>query len=70
MTLASCIKVSQVFNIYLQLLKLGRGGVQGQGKGLRLMGIKAVNDYSAQWASRWTKVLGNQNPQMRSVSRG
>ena len=29
------------------ILKLGGGGVQGQGKGqrLRLMGIKAVNDY-------------------------
>ena len=26
-------------------LKLGGGGVQGQGKGQRLMGIKAVKDY-------------------------
>ena len=26
--------------------KLGTGGVQGQGKGQRLMGIKAVNDYT------------------------
>ena len=23
---------------------------------------------SAQWASRWTKILGNQNPQTRSAS--
>ena len=28
----------------LSLLLLGTGGVQGQGKGQRLMGIKAVND--------------------------
>ena len=26
-------------------MKLGGGGVQGQGKGKRLIGIKAVNDY-------------------------
>ena len=26
-------------------LSLGGGGVQGQGKGQRLMGIKAVSDY-------------------------
>ena len=26
--------------------------------------------YSAQWASRWTKVLGNQNPERRSASGG
>ena len=28
-----------------QKLQLGGGGVQGQGKGQRLMGIKAVDDY-------------------------
>ena len=27
-------------------MRLGTGGVQGQGKGQRLMGIKAVNDYN------------------------
>ena len=27
------------------MLRLGGGGVQGQGKGKRLMGIKAVDDY-------------------------
>ena len=32
--------------------------------------IQRAELHSAQWASRWTKVLGNQNPLMRSVSRG
>ena len=34
-----------LFTEYIEIqIQLGRGGVQGQGKGLRLMGTKAVND--------------------------
>ena len=36
-------KVAHDLEVYNS--KLGTGGVQGQGKGQRLMGIKAVNDY-------------------------
>ena len=35
----------QDFLFIVLLILLGGGGVQGQGKGQRLMGIKAVSDY-------------------------
>ena len=36
--------VTETFILYISTLKLGTGGVQGQVKGQRLMGLKAVND--------------------------
>ena len=44
MTLTEVLKYECYFWL-LASLQLGGGGVQGQGKGQRLMGIKAVDDY-------------------------